>query len=315
MRILVYGAGVIGCELAHELCKGNNEVTILARGRWRDTINDNGLIIRHYAQFHSTKDYIRTIEKLEAGDQYDLIFVVMQYSQVMEILPQLAANVSHDIIFIGNNMNPAYCMEQISSQSDTDKEIAFGFQGSGGRRENGKVISVHLRIGMTVGGLRGPLSSEFHNKIIEAFVKTGYRLTWEKNMESWLVCHLAFILPMCYICYHLDCNLKSITKEQISKVIDAVVEAHQLLKKLGYQIRPDGEEEFFLQGRQKNQKLLYLMAKTPFGKLAASDHCAHAVEEMSVLDEAFEELRKKTDCPMPVWEELRNIGQPAKYKK
>lgn len=35
MRILIYGAGVIGCELAHELCKGKNEVVLLARGDWK----------------------------------------------------------------------------------------------------------------------------------------------------------------------------------------------------------------------------------------------------------------------------------------
>lgn len=38
MKILVYGAGVIGCELAHELCKGKNDVTILARGNWKQNI-------------------------------------------------------------------------------------------------------------------------------------------------------------------------------------------------------------------------------------------------------------------------------------
>lgn len=32
MRILVYGAGVIGSLLTHKLCKGKNEITLLARG-------------------------------------------------------------------------------------------------------------------------------------------------------------------------------------------------------------------------------------------------------------------------------------------
>ena len=43
MKILVYGAGVIGCELAHVLKKGGNNVTLLARGAWKDTIQKHGL--------------------------------------------------------------------------------------------------------------------------------------------------------------------------------------------------------------------------------------------------------------------------------
>ena len=30
--VLIYGAGVIGCELAHVLKTGGNDVTLLARG-------------------------------------------------------------------------------------------------------------------------------------------------------------------------------------------------------------------------------------------------------------------------------------------
>ena len=39
MRILVYGAGVLGCELAHVLLQNKkNDVTLLARGEWKERI-------------------------------------------------------------------------------------------------------------------------------------------------------------------------------------------------------------------------------------------------------------------------------------
>lgn len=38
MKILVYGAGVMGCELAHVLMEGNNDVTLLARGSWKEVL-------------------------------------------------------------------------------------------------------------------------------------------------------------------------------------------------------------------------------------------------------------------------------------
>ena len=44
--MLVYGAGVIGCYLAHVLCAAGNEVTLLARGAWKDALEKDGLVIR-----------------------------------------------------------------------------------------------------------------------------------------------------------------------------------------------------------------------------------------------------------------------------
>lgn len=311
MRILVYGAGVIGCELAHELCKGENDVTILARGNWKQSIDKNGLVIRHYGQMRTTIDKIKTIETLKIDDNYDLIFVVMQYNQVLEIIPQLAENISRYIVLVGNNMTPSYCQEQICSQSATEKEIAFGFQGTGGRRENEKVISMHFKVAMTIGGLRDDLTAEFRKRIITAFEKTGYQLTWEQHMEGWLLSHAAHILPTAYICYSLDCNLKRASKEQISLVVDAVVEAHKMLKELGYPIRPDGEEEAFAGSRKKKQRMLYLMVKTPAGKFVISNHCANAVGEMTALDREFEKLRGKANVVMPSWDKLRSEAMIA----
>ena len=61
MRILVYGAGVLGCELAHVLMQNKkNVVTLLARGEWKEMIDQKGLVIRHCAaQDHNGTDQNR----------------------------------------------------------------------------------------------------------------------------------------------------------------------------------------------------------------------------------------------------------------
>ena len=42
MRILVYGAGVQGCQLAHSLAQNKkNVVTLLARGEWKEVIDQD----------------------------------------------------------------------------------------------------------------------------------------------------------------------------------------------------------------------------------------------------------------------------------
>ncbi len=305
MRVLVYGAGVIGCELAHELCKGENDVTLLARGKWKDTIDKKGLIIRHYVQLHTTVDFISTIDQLEPEDMFDLIFVVMQYGQLEEVLLPVARNISKRVILVGNNMDAKGCEETIKKNSVVKKEVAFGFQGTAGRREEEKVISIHTKSSMTIGGING-MSKEFVKTIKEVFRATGYQLKKEPNMDAWLKCHMAFILPICYLCYGLDGKLKRVRSKQISNVFDAVIEAHEMLKKLGYPIRPDGEEEYFLQGRKEHETMLFLMAKTPLGMLAAGDHAMHAVDEMKKLDKEFMKLKAEAGIQMPVWEKLRS---------
>lgn len=124
-------------------------------------------------------------------------------------------------------------------------------------------------------------------------------------MKRWLLSHAAHILPTAYICYSLDCNLRRASKEQISLVVDTVAEAHKMLKKLEYPIRPDGEEEAFVENRKKKQIMLYLMVKTPAGKFVISNHCTNAVVEMIALDREFQKLQIKADMYMADWDKLR----------
>ena len=79
MRILVYGAGVQGCQLAHSLAQNKkNVVTLLARGEWKEVIDQKGLTIRHMLQRKTTVDRMQTTDVLAPEDVYDLVFVTVQ---------------------------------------------------------------------------------------------------------------------------------------------------------------------------------------------------------------------------------------------
>lgn len=89
MKTLVYGAGVIGSYLTHVLCAAGNDVTLLARGDWRETLERDGLTIVHHLQKKTTHDRPHIIVALDRT-HYDLVFAVMQYQQMSAILGDLA---------------------------------------------------------------------------------------------------------------------------------------------------------------------------------------------------------------------------------
>ena len=104
MRILVYGAGVQGCQLAHSLAQNKkNVVTLLARGEWKEVIDQKGLTIRHMLQQKTTVDRMQTTDVLAPEDVYDLVFVTVQAGQLADVLPILKANRSQYFIFVGND--------------------------------------------------------------------------------------------------------------------------------------------------------------------------------------------------------------------
>lgn len=311
MKILVYGAGVIGCELAHELAQAGKHVTILARGEWKNSLEQNGLVIRHWAQMRTTTDNVQVIDKLRANMVFDLIFVVMQYVQLTTALPILAANRSRYIVLVGNNADAETALRMLTD-GHPNKEVAFGFQGTAGRRETKRVVSIHLGVGMTVGPFHGHLSTEFQHRIEKAFYGEKYRLTWENNMDAWLKCHLVLILPVAYVCYAVDCDLTKATKSQRETILDAALEGCAMLRQMGIDIRAEDSEDYFKPGakRRKMEILLLFMAKTPIGRLAASDHCRNAVDEMLALDAVFERYRECMCMPMPAWEQLRSLKKP-----
>lgn len=49
-------------------------------------------------------------------------------------------------------------------------------------------------------------------------------------MDEWLKCHIAFILPVCYVCYACNGDLTRATRQQRGAMIDAAYEACLMLK-------------------------------------------------------------------------------------
>ena len=91
MTILVFGAGVLGCNLARNFFRAGKDVTLLARGAWGESIPKNGLRIKDKFSPRMSVRRIPVTAELKAEDKYDVIFVVLRYTQFDAILDTVSA--------------------------------------------------------------------------------------------------------------------------------------------------------------------------------------------------------------------------------
>lgn len=72
MRLLIYGAGVMGCLYVALISKAGYDTTIFARGKRLDMLNDSGLLYELKGRVY--KANIMVIEKLTNYDKFDYVF-------------------------------------------------------------------------------------------------------------------------------------------------------------------------------------------------------------------------------------------------
>ena len=202
MKILVYGAGVLGCNLARNLLRAGKDVTLLARGEWAEKIRKNGLRIKDKFSPRVSISRIPVVTELAPDAQYDVIFVVLRYTQLESVLDTLRENQTKNIVFVGNNVRARALAAALPG-----KNVLFAFALSAGHREADRVVSIDLKK-ITIGQLQGEVSNA--ELIGEIFVGTKYKVVYEPNMEDYLLCHAAFVMPAAFACYKTDGNLKKL---------------------------------------------------------------------------------------------------------
>ena len=299
MKILVYGAGVLGCNLARNLFRAGKDVTLLARGNWAEEIRKNGLRIKDKFSPRTSVSRIPVVTELAPDDRYDVIFVVLRYTQLDSALDTLRTNWTKNIVFVGNNVQTRALAAALP-----EKNVLFAFALSAGHREADRVVSIDLKK-ITIGQLRGAGSNE--RLTGQMLAETGYKVVYEPNMEDYLLCHAAFVLPAAFACYKTDGDLKKLrgNTTYLNRLIDANIEGYRAIKKAGHEILPKADANFESEKYRKTcLRFFKLMCATSLGKLCASDHAMNAIDEMSALNRDIKKFFDENGAAYPVWQAL-----------
>lgn len=300
MKILVIGAGVLGCNVAKDLYKAGKDITLLARGSWYEEIKRNGLKVKNKFTGITSTYHINVTNELKPDDYYDCIFVSLRFTQLASLFTTLNQNVSTNIIFNGNNTRTAELISALPG-----KNIMFSFALAAGTRKDNKVESIDLKK-ITI----GESAKENNNKALidELFAGTGYKVVYEPNMQDYLLSHAAFVVPVSFACYYTGGDLKKIRRDTdyLDKIIKATIECYEAVDLGGHKILPEADSQYKSDTFYKNtMKFFKLMCSTFLGKVCASDHAMSAADEMNALADDIKSLMSAASSDSTYFDEAR----------
>lgn len=106
-------------------------------------------------------------------------------------------------------------------------QIIFGFQTSAGvRHEDYTEVITFGTPELTIGHVSSDVSDKEKEFFQQIFATSDMKVTFMDDMQSWYRCHVAFVLPIAYLCYLHHCNLRTCTYRDTKAYIRAGAEAY-----------------------------------------------------------------------------------------
>jgi 2-dehydropantoate 2-reductase len=301
MKILIYGAGVVGSFFAAQLKNCGHDVSILARGNRLCDIQKHGIILEDALKGGQTSTYINVVETLEPEDAYDFVLVAMRKNNIQDILPVLAKNqkIPYVIFMVNNAAGP----DEYRKALGPDR-VLLSFSATGGVRK-GHVIRclIAKKYKIPLGGINNQKTPHI-TEIVKAFEQANIDVQLY-DMDAWLKYHVALVSPIANAILVTGDNYQLAGNTQIIRLmIRAVKEGFTVLEKLGYAVTP----RMFVVLKWLPEWVLEILVKralnTKRAEIALTGHALHAVDEMKHLSHEFKTLVDKAGIYTPAINEL-----------
>ena len=138
MRILIYGAGVIGSLYAALFTEAGYDTSIYARGKRLEFLKKNGLLYKKNQEVIKAKTKI--LGELPNDDIYDFVLLTVRENQLYEALTELKNNKSTTIVTMINSLDSYNKWEDIVGKG----RILPAFPGAGGSINEDGILDVSL---------------------------------------------------------------------------------------------------------------------------------------------------------------------------
>ncbi|BCN30902.1 ketopantoate reductase family protein [Anaeromicropila herbilytica] len=307
MKILIYGAGVIGSIFAGKLAQAKNDVTVLARGKRLEEIKKDGIVLTNPKTHQDEHAKVQVIDQLSSKDEYDYIIVVVQGTQIDEILPVLSQNCSKNIVFVVNTANGYdHWLKAVG-----EDRLMLGFPSAGGERINGKVSyfvgkGIQRAFQTTTFGEYNGVKSERVKTIIKLFNQAGIPSVFCSNMDAWQKTHVAMVTNIANALYGFECDNVALGRsyKDMKDMILGIKEGRKVLKHCG--IKPTPTKLWWFQLPTTILTVFFsVFMRTTLAETTMAKHCIAARSEMIFLQQEFDTLIEKSGIKTPVIDRLK----------
>ena len=200
MKILIYGAGVIGSTYGWQLAKIGCDISILVRKERKQDAIENGVNI-HCLDWRGgccdNQEVIfqpTVIDELSANNDFDYIFVTTNNLNLDSVLDTLNESAGKANIVFFQNMWISEIEKIKSYLSEEQYFLGFPFMAGGGKDENGihSIISGSKYSQTMLGEISGQITPRVQ-ELANVLTKANMKPCISKQIVTWLIPHYAFM--------------------------------------------------------------------------------------------------------------------------
>ena len=315
MRILFYGAGVLGSLYAARLHEAGHDVSVLARGRRLEELEEHGIVLQDINTGKRTATGVRVVERLTPEDAYDLVVVIVRKNQLSSVLDTLAeSEAKPDVLFMLNNASgPRQMVDALGRE-----RVILGFPAAAGWREGHEVRYfvppgwLPRALGTTFGELDGKTSPRLE-RIMGVFREAGFVVAASPDMDAWLKTHAAMVIPMATAAHAAggDVHRLSRTRDALILMVRAIRENLAVLRELGVPVTPGTLRVLEWLPEPLLVSLHSRLLDTEGVAMATGRHADASPDETGQLDGELAELARVASVPTPAADLLRKYLDPA----
>lgn len=302
MRILVFGAGVVGSVYAGRLVRAGHEVLLLARGARLDDLQTHGLVLVDAASGHRTTLSVPCVSEPAADDRFDLVLVPVRADQLTGTLPILTGmRDGSDVLFFGNTAG-----HQPELTAALGARALFGFPAVGGVQAGPGIRYVLIRQQHTMLGEPDGTTTPRLRRLQAVLRHAGFPTRISGDINGWLLGHAAFVVPIGFALYRAGVDAARLAADPATMRL-MVLAGRQVFRAL----RAGGNAEI-----PTNLAVLYRLPTAlvigywrrvlggPRGELWFAAHTRAAPDEMRSLAQQLQEELYRTGHPAPALDTL-----------
>jgi len=198
MKILIYGAGIVGCTYGWQLSEAGHDLSVLVRKEKKQQIEEDGIAI-HCTDFRGGQKQIKqtvfrpnVIDELTSQNDFEYIIVSTNNLHLKEVLPVLAKSAGKAHILFFQNMWTDDFDEIANYLSPEQYFFGFPFMVGGGRDSKSIYCAISgLKYSHTpLGELNGEITPRVQ-KIAKALEDANLKPIINTQISVWLITHYA----------------------------------------------------------------------------------------------------------------------------